>query len=465
MIQRTHDVLFAIGMSIAQITAIIIYGVYFKHVLPSDNKLMVTSIEEKMNLYPYFQDIHIMIYVGFGFLLTSFHRIRLTALTNCFWVAGLSVQYYFLFNALWEGAFKGHYEKEIIVNASKLIFGEVSAGAILIALCAIIGKTNSLQFLIITIFGIFVYTLNEAIVVLKLQCRDVGGAMIIHAFGAFYGIGITWMFNYKGSKGNKNLVESHESLTTAMVGTLFLWCFWPSFNGALANSPAEIHMATLNTYFSMIGSVCSAYVTSILLGRGKFNMSQILNATLAGGVVMGSSADILHDGWAAYLVGMLTGIISTLLFNYGPKMLDKCGIHDVAGVLFLHGIPGFLGGLVSAIFRAKYIDNKGGVQVAGIFISMGIGLAAGLFVGLVTKKLHFYDEEDANGYFNDKTNVVFEEEVLQALNQYGGGHGGHSQPNLASVRPQMHLNLPDTKSDEIQTPLESDRLQFTAEKR
>jgi ammonium transporter Rh len=337
----------------------------------------------------------------------------------------------------------------------------VSAGAILIALCAIIGKTNSLQFLIITIFGIFMYTLNEAIVVVELECRDVGGAMIIHAFGAFYGIGITWLYNYKGSKGNKNLIESHESLTTAMVGTLFLWCFWPSFNGALANSPAEIHMATLNTYFSMIGSVCSAYVTSILLGRGKFTMSQILNATLAGGVVMGSSADILHDGWAAYLVGNLIGIISTMLFNYGPKLLDKCGIHDVAGVLFLHGVPGFLGGILSAIFRAKYIDNKGGVQVAGIFISVGIGLAAGLFVGLVTKKIHYYS--DNNDYFNDKTNVVFEEEVLENLNQYGGGH---SQPNFASVKPHLQIEVPvDTMRENNKTPLESDRLQFNTEKR
>ncbi len=177
---------------------------------------------------------------------------------------------------------------------------------------------------------------------------------------------------------------------------------------------------------------------------------------------MGSSADILYDGWAAYLVGVLTGIISTVLFNYGPKMLDKCGIHDVAGVLFLHGIPGFLGGIVSAIFRAKYIDNKGGVQVAGIFISVGIGLAAGLAVGLVTKKLHCFDEEDANSYFNDKTNVVFEEEVLHGLNQYGGGH---SHANLASVLPQMHLDVPDTKRDNNQTPLESDRLHLVTEKR
>lgn len=121
----------------------------------------------------------------------------------CFWVAALSVQYYFLFNALWHGVFEEW--TQITILPDKLIFGEVSAGATLIALCAIVGKTNNLQYLVITIVGIFLYTLNEVIVIEVLKCRDVGGSMIIHAFGAFYGIGITRMLDYKPSQNNKNL--------------------------------------------------------------------------------------------------------------------------------------------------------------------------------------------------------------------------------------------------------------------
>ena len=419
MKNSTLDWLFAFLLFLTQVIAIIFYGIYFKHILPTDSAELLLSVSSSLPLYGYFQDIHVMIFVGFGFLLTSFHRFRLSSLTMCFWVAALAVQYYFLFNAFWKGVFHGEW-KDIRINTTQMIFGEVSAAAILIAVCAIIGKTSSLQYVILTIFCSFLYTLNEIIVLDELKCRDVGGAMIIHSFGAFYGIGITAVYRHENSLGSKNLFETHESLTTAMVGTLFLWCFWPSFNAALAPTPAEIQIATLNTYFSIIGSVISAYCTSVLLGKGRFKMSHILNATLAGGVVMGSCADILYDGWIAYLVGSLTGIISCLCFAFVPKLLDKCKIHDVAGVINLHGIPGIISGFLSAVFRAKYIDDKGGNQAAGIVISVFIGLFGGLLIGFLTKSFHPFENE--NEFFNDKAVVALEEFVVEELENYGHDH-------------------------------------------
>ena len=140
---------------------------------------------------------------------------------------------------------------------------------------------------------------------------------------------------------------------------------------------------------------------------------------------MGSCGDYLYDGWIAYLCGALIGVVSVLLFEYSPRLLDKFHIHDVAGVLNLHGIPGIIGGLLSAIFRAKYVDDNGGVQVAGVGISVGIGLLGGLIVGALTKPLHHY--ESNNRYFNDLTNVALEEFVEAELEVYGGPHSNHAQ--------------------------------------
>ena len=140
---------------------------------------------------------------------------------------------------------------------------------------------------------------------------------------------------------------------------------------------------------------------------------------------MGSCGDYLYDGWIAYLCGALIGVVSVLLFEYSPRLLDKFDIHDVAGVLNLHGIPGIIGGLLSAIFRAKYVDDNGVVQVAGVGISVGIGLVGGLIVGALTKHLHHYEHN--NKYFNDLTNVALEEFVEAELEVYGGPHSNHAQ--------------------------------------
>jgi hypothetical protein len=38
----------------------------------------------------------------------------------------------------------------------------------------------------------------------------------------------------------------------SLLGTLILWIYWPSFNGAMAQGPAR-QRATLNTYISLTG--------------------------------------------------------------------------------------------------------------------------------------------------------------------------------------------------------------------
>lgn len=333
---------------ITQVIAVIFYGIYHDSILKGSSDAESIDFTNRL---PYFQDIHIMIYIGFGFLLCFIHQIQLTSLTMCFWISALSFQYYFLWSALWKGWINGHFGS-VEVTPYEFIAGEASIAAQLIALCAIIGKTNNLQFLIMTVVGVFLYCLNEQLVVYRLGTRDIGGGMIIHTFGAFYGLGITFFLNYKKALDHPRLAGKRNSFTLSMIGTLFLWCYWPSFNGALATNDYELFMAYINTYFSLIGSTIGTYMLCMLLFKGRVNMDQILNSTLAGGVVMGAGADMLHKSYVAYIVGAGIGIISSALFEYMPRFLSRFQIQDVAGVLNLHGVPGLVGGLCSAAYRA-----------------------------------------------------------------------------------------------------------------
>jgi len=61
-----------------------------------------------------------------------------------------------------------------------------------------------------------------------------GGTIFVHTFGAYYGLAASYFFQPKRAALSNNLKDSYQSNTIAMVGSIFLWMYWPSFNGALA---------------------------------------------------------------------------------------------------------------------------------------------------------------------------------------------------------------------------------------
>lgn len=133
-----------------------------------------------------------------------------------------------------------------------------------------------------------------------------------------------------------------------MIGTIFLFMYWPSFNAALGVGMQQ-QRAAINTLVSISGgALVAAYVSRAV--KGKIDMEVLLNATLAGGVVMGASCDLIVNPGFAMLTGAIAGGVSALGFLYlNAFCKEKLNLHDTCGVQFLHGIPGLLGGFTSAI--------------------------------------------------------------------------------------------------------------------
>jgi ammonium transporter Rh len=77
---------------------------------------------------------------------------------------------------------------------------------------------------------------------------------------------------------------SYTSDIFAMVGSVFLWIFWPSFNSALVDGP-EQERAILHTYLSLAACTVTSIIVSALVSKdNKLDMVHIQNSTLAGGV-------------------------------------------------------------------------------------------------------------------------------------------------------------------------------------
>ena len=113
-----------------------------------------------------------------------------------------------------------------------------------------------------------------------------GGSITVHAFGAYFGLAVSFIMRPTKENAKPGELEgaSYTSDIFAMVGSVFLWIFWPSFNSALVDGP-EQERAILHTYLSLAACTVTAIIVSALISKdNKLDMVHIQNSTLAGGV-------------------------------------------------------------------------------------------------------------------------------------------------------------------------------------
>ena len=110
----------------------------------------------------------------------------------------------------------------------------------------------------------------------------------------------------------------------------------------------------------------------MVLHKGKMNIEQVLNSTLAGGVMMGSSADMIVSPFISFIIGFSAGIISTLGFHIFEKIIYKyLKLHDTCGIAYLHFIPGLLGGLIACLIAGVTPEDKFSTDLSTVFPMMG----------------------------------------------------------------------------------------------
>merc|ERR1712038_776106 len=95
-----------------------------------------------------------------------------------------------------------------------------------------------------------------------LGVADVGGAMFIHTFGAYFGLACSLMFRGKDVGASERYEESrYTSDIFSMIGTVILWIYWPSFNSVLASGDG-FHRAVINTYISLLASTLATSLSA-----------------------------------------------------------------------------------------------------------------------------------------------------------------------------------------------------------
>ncbi|XP_074090211.1 ammonium transporter Rh type C [Macrotis lagotis] len=418
---------------ILQVAMVVLFGVFVRYNPEADahwieekkHRNISSDIENDFYYrYPSFQDVHVMIFVGFGFLMTFLQRYGFGSVGFNFLLAAFGIQWALLM----QGWFHSFHDGYILLSVENLINAEFCVGSVCVAFGAILGKVSPIQLLLMTLFQVTLFSVNEFILLNLLQVKDAGGSMTIHTFGAYFGLTVTWILyrpNLEQSKERQSSVYFSDLF--AMIGTLFLWMYWPSFNSAVSNHGDAQHRAAINTYCSLAACVLTTVALSSALQRkGKLDMVHIQNATLAGGVAVGTAAEMMLMPYGSLIVGFICGIVSTVGFVYlTPFLESRLHIQDTCGINNLHGMPGIIGGIVGAVTANEasiavygreglkkafdfegsksnwYPQKQGQYQAAGIFVSLAMAFVGGAIVGFILR-LPFWGQAADENCFDDE---------------------------------------------------------------
>ncbi|KAM9294694.1 ammonium transporter Rh type B [Gastrophryne carolinensis] len=357
-----------------------------------------------------------MIFIGFGFLMTFLKRYGFSSVAFNFLIAAFGLQW----STLIQGFFHGFHDGKIHVGIESMINADFCTGAVLISFGAVLGKTSPVQLIVMTLFEVTLFGINEYIILNIVEAKDAGGSMTIHTFGAYFGLVVSRVLYRPHLEKSRHREGSvYHSDLFAMIGTIYLWMFWPSFNSAVTAHGDDQHRTVMNTYYSLAACTLATFALSSLLNsEGKLDMVHIQNAALAGGVAVGTSAEMMLSPFGAMLAGSLAGMVSVLGYKYLTPVLDsKLKIQDTCGVHNLHGMPGILGALIGSIVALaatadiygegmadvfpliagseRTAQAQAGYQAIALLVALGFALVGGTIVGFILRLPCFGSPSDS----------------------------------------------------------------------
>uniref|UniRef100_A0A3B3TVW0 Rh blood group, D antigen n=1 Tax=Poecilia latipinna TaxID=48699 RepID=A0A3B3TVW0_9TELE len=338
---------------------------------------------------PEFQDVNVMVILGFGFLCTFPVRYGFSGSGFNLLVAIIATQWALILNGI-----DSWYNTKIIrIDLKSIIKAELCAVSALISIGTVLGKTNPVQLTLIALLEVTGFVLNEWLLQTLLKVRPPNSIMLLHVFGALFGLMLTWILYRDGSKqGFEKEKYDEKSGLFSMLGVVFLWMFWPSFNSVLVDDRTRLK-AVCSTYLALAVSAVTAAALAVLSSpRGKLNLIQMQSCILSGGAAVGVSVSVVQQPWEAMALGFTAAILSTLGYRYlKTHLLIAFECHDTCAVLSTHGLPGLLGWLAQLVLQIKDSDDHtvavrfAVFHICTLFTTVSLSLSMGTLTAFLLK--------------------------------------------------------------------------------
>lgn len=427
---------------LVQIIVLIFFAIYYdwdtlNHPNSIDEDNDKESKEKIKKSYVSFQEINIVIFLGFGFLRSFLKHYSWTSLVLTFIGGILSFEFGLFLLICWSSIFQKKWSNGIF-NFEHLLNANYCSASIIISLGAVLGKLTFPQYFIMIFIEVIFSTFNFILLRQKLKIIDIGGALTVHLFGSLFGGIFSLISSFKNNekeriRNSPHLGSNYNSNIFALFGCLILITYWPSFNTSLIEESTQKSKGIINTYLSILGSIVGTFCISPICNQGKIKIKDIVNSFFSGGIIIAGCCHIIDKFWLSILIGVICGGLTTFLCNILSYKLNEKGYHDTSDIFFYHGIPGFLGGIITTIFvgnltkkkeedkiykndiypyvgtllNITFIEDKNaelniseyaGIHFGSIFITIAVSIASAFLAGFIINICNCYL---ALRYFND----------------------------------------------------------------
>ncbi|VEU20103.1 DEKNAAC101065 [Brettanomyces naardenensis] len=174
-----------------------------------------------------------------------------------------------------------------------------------------------------------------------------------------------------------------HSVTSVVLGTVFLWFGWFGFNGGSSgNASLRGFYACLNTNLAAsCGGLAWMFLDWFRCGH-KWTTVGLCSGAVAGLVGITPAA-----GFVPIYFAVPIGVLTAIATNYAVDLKNLLQIDDGLDAWALHGVGGFVGSALTGLFAADYIvaTDPGAAVAAGgwlnhHWVQLGYQLAANVSI-------------------------------------------------------------------------------------
>ena len=227
--------------------------------------------------------------------------------------------------------------------------------SVFVSLTAVIGRIGLINTLITTIvfnvgwnlsyylnYNIFIKNERNYFVIFD----DLQGSRVF-GFGAGFGVALIIMYSRFAplKKERNSQYTDHLSTIFTLLGTIFTLAFlyFVLDTYTIGSKPN----ALLNIYFAFSTSIISSVAVSLIVG-GVVTLEIINLAFLSGAIQISIIGTFILTPYVAMLVGVFSGVITSLLFLFYFDKLNRGYFRDSKGLIFVY--------LVNVLFCSFFVS-------------------------------------------------------------------------------------------------------------